>query len=43
MIPFSQVNGVIGSNFNDTLSGTDSAIHGDLFFGGVAERLHRWA
>ena len=32
---FTQVSGVIGSNFNDTLLGTDSVPHGDSFFGGA--------
>jgi Ca2+-binding RTX toxin-like protein len=31
------VNGVVGSNFNDTLSGTDSAIHVDVFYGGQGD------
>ena len=34
---FQFVNGVVGSNFNDTLLGTDSAIHVDVFTGGIGD------
>ena len=34
---FQFVNGVSGSNFNDTLLGTDSAPHVDVFYGGMGD------
>src|SRR5258708_36538022 len=32
---FTQVSGVLGSHYDDTLLGTDSVPHGDAFFGGA--------
>jgi Ca2+-binding RTX toxin-like protein len=34
---FTQVNGVVGSDFNDILSGTDSEAHVDVFYGGKGD------
>ena len=34
---FTQVNGVVGSDFNDTLLGTDSEAHVDVFYGGKGD------
>ena len=31
---FTGVNGIVGSDFNDTLLGTNSTIHADVFYGG---------
>ena len=32
---FTQVSGVVGSNYDDILLGTDSLIHTDVFYGGA--------
>ena len=36
---FTQVNGVVGSDFNDTLLGTDSEAHVDVFYGGKGDDM----